>query len=289
MAIIVGAGPSGLATAASLSFHSIPYIILEREDCSASVWKKYSYDRLHLHLDKQISALPHLQFPDSYPKFVSRKEFISYLDDYFSHFKINPSYRRCVELAEFDEATEKWIVKARNLDSNQVEEFIERFLIVATGETCDPYTADMQGLKSFPGDVLHSTQYRNGKALETRKLWLSGRIHIVSKEILELGVKLSGYIPVNVADWLVGMVSQVLPTISNIRGSEVEFENSETHAFDTIVFCTGFKRSTHLWLKGDDCLLNEDGIAKQSFPNHWKGEIGCPEEDCLGQTLMRKT
>ena len=26
--------------------------------------------------------------------------------------------------------------------------------------------------------------------------------------------------------------------------------------------------------QGDDCLLGEDGLAKQSFPNHWKGKNG---------------
>ena len=26
--------------------------------------------------------------------------------------------------------------------------------------------------------------------------------------------------------------------------------------------------------QGDEHLLNEDGLAKQSFPNHWKGKHG---------------
>ncbi|KAK8650693.1 hypothetical protein V6N13_140320 [Hibiscus sabdariffa] len=67
---------------------------------------------------------------------------------------------------------------------------------------------------------------------------------------------------------------QVLPGISSIRGNEVVFDNGKTHPFDAIVFCTGFKRSTNVWLKGDDYLLNDDGIPKPSFPNHWKGRNG---------------
>ncbi|XVE77689.1 hypothetical protein DITRI_Ditri13aG0082400 [Diplodiscus trichospermus] len=344
MVIIVGAGPSGLATAACLSLRSIPYLILEREDCFASLWKKYAYDRLRLHLDKQFCVLPHMPFPDSYPRFISKNQFVSYLDDYVSHFKINPLCRRCVELAEFDEASKKWIVKARNLGSGEVEEFTGRFLVVASGETSNPYTPDIEGLNTFPGDVLHSTQFKNGKAFRDQNVLVVGSgnsgmeialdlanhgaktsivvrspLHILSKEILLLGLILLRYIPLNTVDWLMVMLSklvygditkhgitrpkegpffirvahgnypvvdvgtynkiksrkiQVLPAISSIKGNQVVFQNGKTHPFDTIVFCTGFKRSTNIWLKGDDYLLNDDGIPKQSFPNHWKGKNG---------------
>ncbi|KAK5812276.1 Flavin-containing monooxygenase YUCCA10 -like protein [Gossypium arboreum] len=342
--IIVGAGPSGLAMAACLNHHSIPYIILEREDCIASLWKKYAYDRLHLHLDKQFCVLPHMPFPDSYPRFVSRQQFVSYLDDYVSRFKISPLYRRTVESAEFDGETGKWIVKARNLGSGEVEELEGRFLVVASGETSDPFTPVIEGLNTFPGDVLHSTRFRNGKAFQNQKVLVVGSgnsgmeiafdlanhgaqtslvvrspVHILSRDMIYLGLILVKYIRVNLVDSLMVMLSKlvygdlskygiyrpkdgpffmkaaygkypitdigtckkiksqeirVLPSICSIRGNEVVFENGTTHPFDTIVFCTGFKRSTNVWLKGDDYLLNDDGISKLSFPNHWKGKNG---------------
>ncbi|OMO77849.1 Pyridine nucleotide-disulfide oxidoreductase, class-II [Corchorus capsularis] len=345
MVIVIGAGPSGLAMAACLHHRSIPYIILDREDCTASLWRKYSYDRLHLHLVKQFCALPHLPFPDSYPTYVSKDLFLNYLDDYASRFNITPLFRRRVESAEFDEATSnKWIVKARNLDSGEMEEYAARFLAVASGETCDPYTPEIEGLKTFPGEVLHSTQYKNGKAFKDKDVLVVGAgnsgmeisldlanhgvktsivirspIHILSKWMIHWGVKLVKYIPFNVVDRGVAIVSrlyygdltkygirrpdkgpffikavygrfpvldlgtcskiksgeiQVLPGISSIRGNEVEFNNGKTHPFDSIIFCTGFKRTTKLWLKGDDYLLNEDGFSKQSPPTHWKGKNG---------------
>ncbi|KAL8262160.1 hypothetical protein R6Q59_026209 [Mikania micrantha] len=69
---------------------------------------------------------------------------------------------------------------------------------------------------------------------------------------------------------------QVLPALKSIKsgGDEVVFENGRCYQFDVILFATGFKRSTHLWLQGGDCLLNEDGLPKQMYPNHWKGENG---------------
>ena len=43
---------------------------------------------------------------------------------------------------------------------------------------------------------------------------------------------------------------QVLPAeIESIKNDVVLLKNGMSYQFDTIVFCTGFKRSTHLWLK----------------------------------------
>lgn len=37
--------------------------------------------------------------------------------------------------------------------------------------------------------------------------------------------------------------------IECIKGNEVVLRNGKSYQFDAIVFCTGFKRSTNLWLK----------------------------------------
>jgi indole-3-pyruvate monooxygenase len=172
--VVVGAGPSGLSVAATLTNQSIPYIILERENCFASLWKKYSYDRLHLHLKKQFCELPHKPFPPSFPSYISKEKFLQYLDDYVSHFKINPLYHRTVESAEYDEGSEKWKVKAMNKDSGEVEEYDGKFLVVASGETSDPFVPEIEGLKSFPGKVIHSTGFKNGKEFKDENVLVVG-------------------------------------------------------------------------------------------------------------------
>jgi flavin-dependent dehydrogenase len=47
-AIIVGAGPAGLACAASMSAAGVSHVIVEKENTVGSVWRRH-YDRLHLH------------------------------------------------------------------------------------------------------------------------------------------------------------------------------------------------------------------------------------------------
>ncbi|CAL0311069.1 unnamed protein product [Lupinus luteus] len=343
--IVVGAGPSGLSAAACFTKQSIPYIILEREDCFASLWKKYSYDRVHLHLNKKFCELPYKPFPLSYPPYVPKKQFLQYLDDYVSHFRINPLYRRTVEVAEFDEGAQKWRVEARNGDSGEVEEYFGKFLVVATGETSDPFVPEVQGLSSFPGKVIHSTGFKSGKEFKDEHVLVVGSgnsgmeialdlvdhgaktsilvrspVHFLSREMVNLGLFLSKYLSLSTVDSLMVMLSRivygnvttygiyrpnegpfymkvkygkypvidigtymkiksqelkVLPAeIESVRGKDVLFKNHELHSFDSIVFCTGFKRSTHKWLKGDDYLLNDDGITMPSYPINWKGKNG---------------
>lgn len=173
--IIIGAGTSGLATAACLTKQSIPFILLERENCFASLWQNYTYDRLHLHLRKQICELPHFPFPSSYPHYVPKKQFIQYLGDYVRNFNINPLYNRKVVLAEYVvDGDEKWRVKAENGNSGEVEEYYGRFLIVASGETAEPRVPEVLGLESFKGKVMHSTGYKNGREFKDEHVLVVG-------------------------------------------------------------------------------------------------------------------
>lgn len=172
--MIVGCGPSGLSAAACLNRLSIPYVILEREDCYASLFKKYAYDRLRLHLGKQYCELPHLPFPSSFPTFIPKDQFIKYLDHYVSHFNISPLYQRSVELANYDEESKKWIVKARNIVSDEIEEYKAKFLILATGEASNPFIPEIEGLNTFTGEVIHSTRYKNGKPYGDKNVLVVG-------------------------------------------------------------------------------------------------------------------
>lgn len=187
--IIVGAGPSGLSAAASLRHHSIPFIILEREDCFASLWRKFAYDRLHLHLPKQYCELPHIPFPESYPQYVPKAMFLDYLDSYVKKLEVKPLYRRLVESAEREAGGSRWVVRARNLESGAAEEYMCRFLVVATGETSDAYVPVVEGMGGFPGKAIHSTEYKNGKEFKDMNVLVVG----AGNSGMEIGLDLSNH------------------------------------------------------------------------------------------------
>jgi indole-3-pyruvate monooxygenase len=101
--IIVGAGPSGIAVAACLSEQGVPTLILERSDCIASLWQNRTYDRLKLHLPKHFCELPLMNFPQTFPQYPTKHQFISYMESYADHFNIHPRFNQTVLSAGFDQ------------------------------------------------------------------------------------------------------------------------------------------------------------------------------------------
>ena len=162
VALIVGAGPAGLAAAACLGRRSVPYLVVEREGCSASLWRRRAYDRLKLHLAKEFCALPHAPFPDATPTYVPKREFVAYLDAYAERFGIQPRYRTSVESAAYDEGAGRWVVAARDTAAGTEIRYAARFLVVATGENGVGSVPEIPGLESFPGEAIHSSTYRSG-------------------------------------------------------------------------------------------------------------------------------
>src|SRR4029077_127125 len=74
-AIIVGAGPAGLACAVTLRAAGLSVTVLERADEVGSAWRRH-YDRLHLHTDRNHSALPGMAMPATYPTYPSRAQMV---------------------------------------------------------------------------------------------------------------------------------------------------------------------------------------------------------------------
>ncbi|XVF58767.1 hypothetical protein PTKIN_Ptkin07bG0092800 [Pterospermum kingtungense] len=340
--VIVGAGPSGLATSACLSAHSIPHVILEKEDVYASLWKKRAYDRLKLHLAKEFCSLPFKPHSPDSPTYIPKDLFVKYLDDYVSKFNIQPQYHRSVESACCDENHEKWRIEAKNMQSGEVEVYVSEFLVVASGENSAKYIPDFAGLETFEGEMIHSSEYKYGLKYENKGVLVVGcgnsgmeiaydlsnfgaqtsiiirnPVHVVTKEMVRLGMILSKYLPTFLVDFGVVLMSnivfgdlskygihrpkqgpfflkatqgrapiidvgtvdkikskeiKVVPGISSIEGKKVVFEDGAEREFDAIVFATGYKSIANNWLKDYKHALNEDGLPKNDFPNHWKGE-----------------
>lgn len=174
--VIVGAGPSGLAVSACLKEQGVPFVVIERTDCIASLWQKRTYDRLKLHLPKNFCQLPKLPFPEEYPEYPTKKQFITYLENYAQKFDIKPRFNECVQSARYDEACHLWrVVTVSTTGPTRSEtEYICQMLVVATGENAEGVVPEIDGLQDFSGEVIHVKDYKSGAKYTGKKVLVVG-------------------------------------------------------------------------------------------------------------------
>ncbi len=163
--IVIGAGPSGLATAACSRHRGLDVAVLERNEQVGSSWRNH-YERLHLHTAKRYSSLPMMPWPDDVPTYPSRAQVVEYLERYATRFGVTPHFGTDVHDAHHD--GREWVVPTSR------GEFRAHSLVVATGYNRvrnEPVFGDRE---KFRGVVLHSGSYRNGRAFRGQRALVVG-------------------------------------------------------------------------------------------------------------------
>lgn len=151
--VVVGAGPAGLAVAASLRRRGIGGVILERREDVGSSWRD-RYDRLHLHTPRVQSHLPGYRIPRRYGRWVARDDVVRYLEEYAEHHRVAPWFG--VEVERIDRRRGGWRVETSEgpVDGAAV--------VLATGYNAVPVVPPWPGLEGYAGRWLHAADYRTG-------------------------------------------------------------------------------------------------------------------------------
>lgn len=163
--LVVGASVSGLAVAGCLEKAGLEYEIIEKQDTVAWPWRHH-YDRLHLHTNKNLSALPYRKFPKEVPRYPSRNQVVAYLDQYNKAFGITPHLD--TRATSIQKADGSWVTETNR------GTFQSRYLVVATGPFGDPRNIRFPGMETFPGEILHSRQYKTGKKYQGQDVLVVG-------------------------------------------------------------------------------------------------------------------
>jgi len=225
-AIIIGAGPAGLACAASLKEAGLEPVLLEKSGSVGASWRKH-YDRLHLHTDRGHSGLPGLPMPSAYPRYPARAQVVDYLERYANHFGLSPRFDTTVTRAVRENGA--WLIETAH--ARAAETYRAPALVIATGFAAFPFRPVVPGADRFGGDIRHSRDYRNpapyaGKrvlvvgfgnsggeiALDLADAGISvalavrGPVNIVPRDLLGFPILslsiLTGLMPPRVADFL---------------------------------------------------------------------------------------
>jgi cation diffusion facilitator CzcD-associated flavoprotein CzcO len=164
-ALIVGAGPAGLATAACLKRRGVEALVLEAGASLAESWRHH-YERLHLHTVKQQSALPGLPFAKELPRYPSRADVVSYLESYAAQFGIAPRTGEAVRRVRADGGG--FVVESARAV------YRARAVVVAAGLNRRPNADRLPEQERFRGAVMHSRDYRNAERFGGQRVLVIG-------------------------------------------------------------------------------------------------------------------
>lgn len=164
-AIVIGAGPAGLACSACLKKQGIEVDLLERATEIGARWRGH-YDSLHLHTSRARSALPGMKMPRNWPRYPSRDQLVTYLEDYAARFDLAPLFGADVRRIEREDGL--WHVSG-SMGSLRAE-----VVVLATGVNDRPRRPEIAGLDGFSGPVLHSSSYQRPEDLPGQRVLVMG-------------------------------------------------------------------------------------------------------------------
>lgn len=155
-AVVLGAGPGGLAAAAELRRAGVEALVLDKADRVGSSWVTH-YDRLHLHTSRGLSHLPGYPIPRRFGRWVARDDVLRYLADYAAHHELD--VRLGVTATAVERGLDGWSVAwTRGSDEGRLAADI---VVVATGYNHTAKLPDWPGLAEYTGKVVHSSAYKN--------------------------------------------------------------------------------------------------------------------------------
>src|SRR3954468_3068498 len=165
-AIVVGAGPAGLAAAAQLRRAGIPAVVLEQGAAIAPQWRA-RHDRLRLNSPRWFSALPDgPAFPAGTKTFPTRDELVAYLEAYAAHHELDVRFDTKVERLE--RAGDRGVLQT------SAGELRASHVVMAGGYEHRPFLPAWVGRARFQGEVSHAAAYRSAAPYRGRDVLVVG-------------------------------------------------------------------------------------------------------------------
>jgi cation diffusion facilitator CzcD-associated flavoprotein CzcO len=165
-AVVIGAGPSGLAVARELKHqHGVKTLTVDRAAAPAISWRT-RYDNFRLNTTGFLSHLPGQRIPFTAGRWPTKEDMVTYFDSYVRRQDI--TLRLGCAVNRIDRAPGGW-----QLDTSSGE-IRAPIIVLATGNYRTPSTPPWPGLRGFNGEFLHSGDFSNAWPYRDRNVLVVG-------------------------------------------------------------------------------------------------------------------
>ncbi len=231
-AVVIGAGPAGLAVARELDHqHGFKALVLERAAAPAISWRR-RYDNFRLNTTGFLSHLPGQRIPLDAGRWPTKEDMVRYFDRYVQ--RQNIALMLGCEVHRVDRGDGMWQL---DTSSGAIQ---TPALVLATGNYSASTLPSWPGLKRFNGEIVHSGDFTSAWPYRGRdvlvvgggnsaadiavqlandgacRIWLAVRTppHLVRRAIgpipSDIFLELSSRVPARMIDPLIARVNRLM-------------------------------------------------------------------------------
>ncbi len=147
-------------------------LVIDKLPRPGDCWRQ-RYESLFLHQPHNMLHFTLMPFPESFPEYLPKDKVADFVESYIRHLDIN--FWGGTEFLGGRRLEDEgvWEVQVRQADGS-VRTMRPQHVMMATGGSDVPNIPDFPGLSDFQGEVLHSSQFRDGRDYAGRKVLIIG-------------------------------------------------------------------------------------------------------------------
>ncbi|KAG2364038.1 hypothetical protein BDR07DRAFT_1482899 [Suillus spraguei] len=192
--IVIGAGHTGLETAARLKYIGVPTLVIEKKPRVGDSWRD-RYKTLCLHDTIWYSQTPYLNFPSTWPIHTPAAKLADWLEGYASFLELNVWTSSTITKTSWNDSTKTWTVEV-NHGGKGTRTLTVKHLVFATGSGGHPTVPDIPGKASFKGSAVHSSEFKSAANHIGKKAIVVGccnSAHDIAQDFCSHGVDVTMY------------------------------------------------------------------------------------------------
>ncbi|XP_015116211.1 flavin-containing monooxygenase FMO GS-OX-like 4 [Diachasma alloeum] len=265
---VIGAGAAGLCAVRHLSSDLVHFepAVFELSDKVGGTWvyvdetgkddyglpiHSSMYKNLRTNFPTKLMNFPDYQIMNqTRPSCGTHQQILDYLNAYADHFAI----RRFIQFNTIVECVQPivngnwrettWRVTIRNLKTNIEEERVFDAIMVCNGHYAVPSVPKITGIETFPGDAMHSHEYRKPDIYDGKTVIVLG----AGPSGVDIGIEIAShanfvYLSHNgprLESPLLTNMSQVMG-VESIDGDKFTLKDGTVLTADALLYCTGYE------------------------------------------------